>query len=169
MPHPHAELVTRFYEAFQRRDAAAMAACYHPDVRFSDPVFPDLRGWRAGAMWQMLCEAGADLEVTFRDVAADDATGSAHWDAAYTFSVTGRKVLNRIDARFGFADGLIASHQDTFDLWRWTRMALGAPGLLLGWSPLVRGPLRKQAGKGLAKFIAEHGLSADQPIASSGT
>ena len=42
-----------FYSAFQKRDAAAMAACYHPDVRFSDPVFPDLRGSRPGDMWRI--------------------------------------------------------------------------------------------------------------------
>jgi len=44
---PHAALVQRFYAAFDARDAEAMAACYHPDVVFSDPVFGELRGERA--------------------------------------------------------------------------------------------------------------------------
>ena len=51
--HPNATLIRSFYEAFQRRDAESMATCYAPDVRFSDPVFTDLQGARAGDMWRM--------------------------------------------------------------------------------------------------------------------
>lgn len=154
--HSNAELVTRFYTAFQRRDGAAMAACYAPGVVFSDPVFPRLEGPHAGAMWQMLCERGTDLEVTFRDVTCDDARGSAHWDARYTFSQTGRKVLNRIDATFEFADGAIVKHIDSFDLYRWSRQALGPIGLLLGWSPVVRNKVRKSAAASLAAWERKH-------------
>lgn len=142
----------RFYEAFQRRDAATMVACYAPDVRFSDPVFPDLRGPQAGLMWQMLCERGKDLRLEFSDVRADDATGSAHWEAWYTFSATGRKVHNVIDATFEFRDGRIVRHTDRFDLYRWSRQALGPAGLLLGWSPLLQNKVRAMAAKGLADY-----------------
>ncbi len=149
--HPNAELITRFYSAFQRKDAAAMAACYHAEVRFSDPVFPDLRGAAAGAMWAMLCARGKDLAVEFRDVQADDARGRAHWDARYTFSATGRAVLNRIDAQFEFRDGRIARHVDRFSFWGWARQALGPAGLLLGWTPMLRAKVRAQAAAGLLK------------------
>ena len=54
MTDPNAALIQRFYEAFQRSDAEAMAACYAPDVEFSDPVFGVLRGREAGDMWRML-------------------------------------------------------------------------------------------------------------------
>ena len=154
MPHPNAELLTRFYEAFQRRDAAAMGACYRPDVTFSDPVFVGLVGDEARAMWAMLCEHGGDLELTFSGVEADDASGRAHWDAVYTFR-TGRKVHNSIDGAFTFRDGLIASHVDTFDLYKWTRMALGLPGVLLGWTPLLQGKVRSMARKGLDHHMAK--------------
>jgi ketosteroid isomerase-like protein len=145
-------VIRRFYEAFQKRDAAAMAACYAPDVRFSDPVFTDLRGPDAGAMWRMLCERGKDLRLEFRDVRADAASGSAHWEAWYTFSATGRKVHNVIDASFEFRDGRIARHIDRFDLYRWSRQALGPAGLLLGWSPLLQNKVRAMAAKGLADY-----------------
>jgi ketosteroid isomerase-like protein len=147
--HANAELVRSFYEAFGRRDSEAMVACYADDVRFSDPVFEDLRGDRAKHMWRMLCERAADLAVEFRDVKADDKTGSAHWEARYTFSATGRKVHNVIDATFRFADGKIVEHTDRFNLWRWSGMALGAKGTLLGWAPFVQGAIRKTAMKGL--------------------
>jgi len=155
MTHPNAALVERFYQAFQRKDGEAMAACYHPDVRFSDPVFTDLRGERAGAMWKMLTGRAADLVVEYSNVRADDASGSAHWEARYTFSATGRRVHNVIDATFAFRDGKIVEHTDVFDFWRWSAQALGPMGKLLGWTPLVRNKVRAQAARGLDAFLAK--------------
>lgn len=153
--HAHAKLIETFYTAFQQRNGDAMAACYHPEIRFSDPVFPDLQGEQAGAMWRMLTARGKDLTLEFSDVHADDETGRAHWDASYTFSATGRHVDNHIDASFRFRDGKIVEHHDVFDLWAWSRQALGLPGLLLGWSPLVKNKVRATAGAGLEAFMAK--------------
>jgi hypothetical protein len=152
--HPNAEMLTRFYTAFAARDAATMAACYAADATFSDPVFTDLRGPQVGQMWTMLCERGKDLRIEFSGIEADDSTGKAHWEAWYSFSVTKRNVHNVIDASFTFEGGKIATHQDRFDLWRWTRMALGPTGVLLGWTPLVQNRVRSTAAKGLAEFTA---------------
>ncbi len=153
--HPHAQLIETFYSAFSKRDAEGMAACYHPDVQFSDPVFPGLRGPRAGNMWRMLCERGATLQIEYSGVTADDKTGTAHWEARYDFTATGRKVHNVIDATFEFADGKIVRHTDNFDLWKWAGMALGAKGKLLGWAPPVQNAIRKMAMKGLDAFEAK--------------
>lgn len=156
--HANEELINKFYEAFAKRDHETMASCYHENIRFSDPVFPDLQGPQAGAMWRMLCERGADLVIEHSQVSANDSSGGAHWDATYTFGATGRKVLNRIDAEFKFQDGKIIEHKDTFDLWAWSRMALGLPGVLLGWSPIIRNKVQGQAGGQLRKFMAKHGI-----------
>lgn len=153
--HANEELIQRFYGAFQRRDAASMAACYHPEVTFSDPVFPELQGARAGAMWRMLCERGTDLKIEFSDISADDQAGRAHWDARYSFSQTGNQVLNQIDARFEFRDGLIWRHRDDFDLYRWARQALGPKGVVLGWLPPVQNAIRKMAAKSLEDYIRQ--------------
>jgi ketosteroid isomerase-like protein len=142
--HANAELLEHFYASFARRDAAAMVACYAPDATFRDPIF-DLAGSNVGAMWTMLCERGRDLALDWRDVRADDAGGAAHWEPRYTFSVTGRRVHNVIDSRFTFRDGRIATHADTFDLWRWSRMALGTKAVLLGWTPFVQKAIRAEA------------------------
>jgi len=144
------DLITTFYEAFARRDWSAMGACYHAEVHFSDPVF-DLHGDQARLMWRMLCTRGKDLTLEFRDVAVESGVGRAHWDARYTFNATGRKVLNQIDARFEFRDGLIARHEDRFDFWRWAREALGLPGLLLG-AGFLRQKVRAQAAQNLRTF-----------------
>lgn len=152
----HAQIINSFYTSFQKRDYAGMIACYHPRVEFSDPVFQGLKGKQAGAMWHMLCERGKDMQIQFNNVAAQGSTGSAHWEATYTFSASGRRVHNIIDAAFEFADDRIIRHRDTFDLWRWTRMALGPSGVLLGWSPIVQNKVRQTAMSGLTKFIEKH-------------
>ena len=121
-------VIERFYGAFAQRDGAAMAACYAPDVHFSDPVFADLRGPEAGAMWRMLTERGTDLRVELLEHSADGDRGSAHWRAHYTFSQTGRPVVNDVRATLRFRDGLIADHVDDFDFHRWARQALGPTG-----------------------------------------
>jgi ketosteroid isomerase-like protein len=153
MPHANEELIHRFYAAFARRDAAGMGACYAPDVHFRDPAFGDLQGDRARGMWRMLCERGTDLKIEHSQVKADDTTGSAHWEAWYTFSGTGKKVHNVIDARFRFADGKIVDHVDTFSFPRWSRQALGVTGLLLGWTPLLQRKVQTMALRGLDKFL----------------
>jgi ketosteroid isomerase-like protein len=152
MSHPNVELITRFYQAFQTLDADTMASCYTEDVRFSDPVFNDLRGADAGDMWRMLCTKAQGFSLNFEGVAADDHSGRARWIATYTFSQTGNTVVNHIDASFHFRDGKISEHRDQFDLWRWAGQALGLKGRLLGWAPFVQNAIRQQASKGLAAF-----------------
>lgn len=152
--HPNAQLIETFYTSFKHRNADGMVACYADDIWFSDPVFKDLRGARAGAMWRMLAERATTLELTFCDIAADDTTGRAHWEARYVFAATGRKVHNIIEARFELRDGKITRHADTFDLWRWAGMALGAKGKLLGWSSPVKNAIHHTAMTGLDAFEA---------------
>ncbi|MFL5865934.1 MAG: nuclear transport factor 2 family protein [Thermoleophilaceae bacterium] len=153
MSHAGDELIQRFYEAFGRKDGDEMAACYAPEAHFSDPVFTDLRDGEPGAMWRMLTGGSTDLEVELLEHEADGDAGSARWLAHYTFTQTGRHVDNDVRARFRFRDGLIVEHRDEFDFYRWTRQALGTTGLLLGWSPIVQGKVRKQARERLSDFM----------------
>ncbi len=157
--HPNQQRIESFYSAFARLDPAAMAHCYADDAQFDDEVF-SLRGKReVTGMWRMLCDAtaakGRDVwKLQYRDVQADADSGRAHWDAHYRFSSTGRIVDNSIDARFSFdPQGQIATHRDSFDFWRWSRQALGAPGYLLGWTPALRNKVRAQAGASLGRFL----------------
>jgi ketosteroid isomerase-like protein len=150
--HQNAELITRFYTAFGRLDYKTMRACYHADAEFSDPVFPKLRGKEIGLMWQMLCAKAKDFSLTFSDVTADDARGSANWVAKYRYSGSGRVVTNQIHADFEFRDGLIIRHRDTFNLHRWLGMALGPMGTFLGWLPPMQAKVRASAAAALAKF-----------------
>lgn len=152
-------LLTRFYTAFAALDAEAMFDCYAPDSRFEDEVF-SLRGRNeVGGMWRMLCDAvkaksRADWKLDFRDIQADATTGKAHWEATYRFSATGRLVHNIIDGEFVFRDGLIVDHHDHFDFHRWSRQALGLPGLFLGRTALLRKKVRTQAAANLQAYLS---------------
>jgi ketosteroid isomerase-like protein len=154
MSEGNAELIRRFYAAFDARDGDAMAACYAPGARFSDPVFQDLQGEEPGAMWRMLTGRADDLTVDLVEHEAIGDRGSARWLARYTFTQTGRPVENDVRASFRFADGLIAEHRDDFSFHRWSRQALGASGLLLGWTPILRSAVRRRARAGLDEFMA---------------
>jgi len=166
--HPNAALIGRFYEAFARRDAAAMIACYAPDVRFSDPVFPRLDAAGVATMWRMLCARGRDLRVVASAIDADDRNGRAHWFATYTYSATGRPVENEVDATFAFVDGRIVRHDDRFDLHNWALQALGVPGLLFGWASPMQNAIRGKAARALADWRAKESYQKSAAAADPG-
>lgn len=146
------EILNKFYKAFQQRDYATMQSCYHEDVQFSDPAFQNLNAKQVKAMWHMLCERGKDLVVEF-DLINEN---QVFWKANYSFSKTGRKVENRITASFQLKEGLIYRHNDQFNLWKWSGMALGTAGVLLGWTPFMKSKIRKMAMSGLYHFVKTH-------------
>ncbi len=152
----NSEIIRKFYSAFQNKDWEGMLECYHEEIHFSDPVFPDLYGKKAKAMWHMLVTASKDLTLTFSDIQTTSGKGNCHWEAIYSFSKTGRKVQNKIDAEFIFKDGLILEHKDYFNLWKWSQMALGMPGLLFGWTPLMKKKIQLMAEKNLDHFIGKN-------------
>ena len=158
--HAHEQTLASFYRAFAALEPEGMARCYSPAVRFRDPIFALNGREEVMGMWTMLCEAVRtrgrdDWKLVCSGIAADASTGRAHWEATYRFGATGRLVHNTIDAQMAFdGDGLITHHVDSFDFWRWSRQALGAPGLLLGWSPMLRRQVQTRANAGLRKHLA---------------
>jgi ketosteroid isomerase-like protein len=164
--HPNADLIDLFYTALGARDGVAMAACYAPGALFEDPAFGKLDSDDAGAMWRMLTSRARDLAVDVSEITADGRSGSARWVARYTFTETGRPVVNDVHASFRFADGRIVEHHDRFDWWRWARQALGWPGLLLGWNPLFHNVVRNKARGTLAEFRSREAATSS---ASRGT
>ena len=153
----HHQLIEKFYSSFQEHDASGMIECYHKDITFNDPAFGDLKGKEVGAMWSMLIErAKRDLTIHSDRVMADEVGGFCHWEAHYHFSKTKRKVHNEIQATFRFKDGLIIEHHDHFNLWKWASMALGLPGLLLGWSPMIKNRIRNTSRGFLKSYMESH-------------
>ncbi|MBV7268001.1 nuclear transport factor 2 family protein [Winogradskyella luteola] len=148
-------IIINFYKAFNDLDANTMTSYYHDDIIFEDPAFGVLKGIRAKAMWQMLCESqnGKDFKIEVSNIEANENEGSAHWEAFYTFSKTGREVHNKIDAEFKFKDGLIISHIDSFNLHSWSKQALGFKGMVLGRTRYFKNKLRSQTNRLLNMYI----------------
>ena len=153
--HVNEMLIRNFYEAFDRKDYSVMQGSYHPAAVFTDPVFGDLTAAQVKAMWKMLALSATDLSIRFDGVRAGDDAGECRWEAWYTYPATGRRVHNVITATFRFRDGKIIAHRDRFDFWRWARMALGTPGLLLGWTPYLSRVVRKKARGNLERSMGK--------------
>ena len=148
------EIIQRFYTAFQKLDYKTMQDCYSQDIIFNDPVFGVLQGDEARAMWEMLCKQATKFSLIFSDIRLlDEEYATCNWTATYTFSKTGRQVVNNVKAHMRIQDNKITEHTDQFNLYKWCRQALGIPGVLLGWSSLLQNKIRKQAKGNLRKFM----------------
>jgi ketosteroid isomerase-like protein len=153
MVESHKQLLEQFYTSFSRKASEEMIKCYHPDLCFEDPAFGELNYFDTGMMWQMLCDSqrDKDFNVSFKNVKVQGNGGSLIWEAKYDFR-TGRRVHNVIEARFKFKDGLIVDHRDHFNLYKWSKMALGIKGILLGWTSFFKKGLHKQTHHMLNKY-----------------
>lgn len=157
----HIELINNFYTAFQKREVDKMTSCYHQKVTFNDPVFKNLNGVHASNMWRMLLsQADKNMKIRYSDVWANEVNGGAMWEADYLFTKTGRLVKNRIITRFKFKDNKIIDQVDTFNIWKWSGMALGPVGYALGFTPFMKKKIQKTANRSLEAF--EKKLSADK-------
>lgn len=147
-------VIEKFYSSFQKRDAAGMNACYSDDIVFSDPVFLILRGDEVRCMWEMLCKNAKDFSLTFSDIELlDEEYATCKWQATYTFSATGRKVINNIKAYMKLKDGKIIEHSDAFRLSTWIGQALGWKGVLFGWTSFMKRAVQNKARRNLLKYM----------------
>ncbi|MEI2739698.1 MAG: nuclear transport factor 2 family protein [Chitinophagaceae bacterium] len=153
-------VIERFYTAFQKLDHQKMNGCYSDDIVFSDPAFGLLRGDEVKSMWEMLCKNARDFSLTFSNIQLlDEEYATCNWVATYTFSKTGRKVVNNIKAFMKLKDGKIIEHSDAFKLSKWAAQALGFKGVLLGWTGFMKRKIQKNARKNLINFIEKKNAS----------
>jgi len=148
------KLIETFYMGLREGNGDKMIACYHDDVVFEDPAFGKLKSNDAKKMWLMLCEKGKETKIEFSQIEANEVSGSAHWEAWYNFSQTGRPVHNIIDAKFEFKNGKIIKHIDYFNLHRWASQAMGWKGKILGGTNFFKKKLHQQTKATLHKFKA---------------
>jgi ketosteroid isomerase-like protein len=153
------DIVNRFYSAFQKLDYKTMNDCYSEDIVFSDPVFLVLKADEVRAMWEMLCKNAKDFSLTFSNIQMlDEEYATCNWVATYTFSKTGRKVVNKIKAYMKFYEGKIIEHSDAFRLSTWIGQALGWKGVWFGWTGFMKRAVQKNARKNLMKFIEKKNI-----------
>jgi ketosteroid isomerase-like protein len=147
-------IIEKFYTAFSQKDYATMNACYADDIIFSDPVFLILKNEEVKAMWEMLCKNAKDFSLKFSNIELlDEEYATCKWTATYTFSKTGRKVVNNVKAFMKFQDGKIIEHSDGFRLSTWLAQAMGWKGVLFGWTGFMKRAVQKTARRNLNKFM----------------
>ncbi len=146
------QLITDFYEGFAKADVNAMIICYADTIEFEDAAFGTLKGNDAKNMWKMLLSRNKNIKVTFSNVQANKNIGSANWVATYNYGPKKRKVINKISAKFEFKDGKIIKHTDSFNMWKWSKQALGLKGFLLGWTPFLKSKVQSMTNKLLKEF-----------------
>lgn len=155
----HEQIISRFYAAFQKLDYQTMNDCYSEDIIFSDPAFGVLNGDEVRAMWEMLCRNASNFSLTYSNIQMlDEEYATCDWIASYTFSKTGRKVINKIKAYMKFYDGKIIEHSDAFRLSTWIGQALGWKGVLFGWTGYMKKAVQKNARKNLESFMAKKNI-----------
>jgi ketosteroid isomerase-like protein len=116
------QVATAFYEAFSKRDVAAMGALYAPNAKFDDPIY-DLKGRdETTKMWGTLFKTGKNLEVKFKVLESGPDGAKVSWNADY--EVFGRKVHNECVANLTIKDGKITAHRDEWSWSKWARQAL---------------------------------------------
>jgi ketosteroid isomerase-like protein len=150
------QTIERFYSAFAQKDYQAMNSCYSNEVVFFDPMFELLRGEQVKAMWEMLCMNAKDFSLTYGNIKnLGDGYYTCDWQARYTFSKTGRPVVNNVTAHMKMDEGQVLEHSDAFSLHQWSKQALGFPGWLLGWNSFFQRRIKNSARKGLLNFMDE--------------
>ena len=149
MPASHADTIRDFYAAFARKDGDAMAAAYAPDVHFRDPAFGDLHGEEPGAMWRMLTGRSEDLEIELveHDDVERSLAGALHVQHR---PPRGQRRARQLQVRRRGQDH--RAHR------RVRLLRLGAPGArpgrpALGWTPIIKGGVRKKASAQLDEFM----------------
>lgn len=148
------ETINRFYTAFQQLDFKTMQSCYSDDAVFSDPAFGLLDTAHTLAMWEMLCKRAKDFSLVYGNIQLlDEEYATCDWTASYLFSASGRRVVNRARAHMRLQDGKIIEHSDAFAIYRWSRQALGIPGLLFGWTAWMNRRVQKKARASLEAFM----------------
>lgn len=152
MDSSNQQVISNFYTCFQNKNYQGMQDCYADNATFSDPVFINLNASQVKKMWEMLCVRGKDLKLDFKNIQTSGNHGSAMWIAYYTFSATGRKVVNHVTASFIIENGKIVKHTDVFSFYKWSRQAFGITGSLIGWTPFFKKKLRQGAMKSLNEF-----------------
>ncbi len=152
--HTQTSVIEAFYSAFARRDAEAMNACYSEDIVFQDPVFGLIQGVQVKCMWEMLCANAKDFSLEFGPVEiVDEEYATCKWTARYSFSKTGRKVVNNVKAFMRVKDGVIIEHSDAFKLSAWAAQALGWKGYWLGWTGFMKRGIQRKARISLMEYI----------------
>jgi len=152
MSDVQADVLNTFLRALAQRDVEAMIRCYTTTATYHSPIFPQVEGDTLTATWQWFCAKAPDLTMVVDEQAFEANTARVQWTATYTFPKTGRPVVQVTDSIFVFEGPQLCRHEDRFDLHRWSHMALGPLGRVLGGRRWLQRSLQRAAAERVARF-----------------
>lgn len=150
------DLLHQFYGSFSRGEAEGMISCYHDNINFKDPAFGELHGEKAKSMWRMLLSQRRKIKIDYEILEVSSKSACVEWKANYKYGPNKRKVHNHVMAYFKFEDGKIIKHRDRFNLWNWSKQALGITGYLLGWSGYLKSKIQARTNHLLEDYIQKN-------------
>ena len=144
--------IHRFFTAYQNKEYTTMQNCYSKDAVYNSPIYGLINAEHVKAMWEMICKTNEEESLHFEKIELlDHEYTTCDWSLAYYY--TNRRINNKIKSYLRLENGLIIEHTDAFDLYKWSRMAFGLTGLLIGWSKFFQKKIQKSTRNKLSEFI----------------
>ena len=157
------EIAAEFFRRYQQHDHAGMRSLLHPDIRFDDMAFHNLRGEDVAAMWRWFCLPSArrkdPVDVpAFAILKEEGDAVHVEYRVRYTLqdnpAAKRHEVDYQIQSTLVCKAGKIVEHRDQSCVseFAFARMALGFPRCLAALTPFFRPRLRKESLAKLEEF-----------------
>jgi hypothetical protein len=148
-------VVERFFSAYANADPVAMSACLHPQISYSDPLFPDLRGVRVGLRWHWQLRHATEFKLQKQIMFMDERKAQLKLDVAYLWH--GRAVHHEVLSTLTIWDDLIVRQIDEYPYWPYAKQAYGVAGHLLGGLGWAQSVVQRRAAAAVEELATSAG------------
>jgi hypothetical protein len=148
--------IETYFDAFSKGDYRTMRSLCDPKITFNDPVYTSLQGKSVFALHHFMAERRICPTITIRSISEKGNRVKVKWTNEYEYATYKTHISIDVRSIFHFEHTSIISQTDQYNLWKWSKMALGFTGTYLGWTPMFRSTLRRSSQQSLATFIQKH-------------
>ncbi len=139
------EIAIKFYDAFSAANIDVLKQLYDKKLIFNDNIFVNLDYNETISMWSSLLVGNKNMSIKYEIKKYSEKYVEVEWIADYLFTSTNRNVKNIILAKMEIDQGKIINHTDNFDFYKWSQMAFGITGVLIGWTSFFKNKVRTEA------------------------
>ena len=138
------EIAIKFYDAFSVANIDVLKQLYDKKLIFNDNIFVNLDYNETISMWSSLLVGNKNMSIKYEIKKYSEKYVEVEWIADYLFTSTNRNVKNIILAKMEIDQGKIINHTDNFDFYKWSQMAFGITGVLIGWTSFFKNKVRTE-------------------------
>ena len=139
------EIAIKFYDAFSAANIDVLKQLYDKKLIFNDNIFVNLDYNETISMWSSLLVGNKNMSIKYEIKKYSEKYVEVEWIADYLFTSTNRNIKNIILAKMEIDQGKIINHTDNFDFYKWSQMAFGITGVLIGWTSFFKNKVRTEA------------------------